>query len=164
MDNSSLKEKFSVPPKIVSSECKIINIEYYRLPIYLSGRYRKLSRNVSQTPWHVGNDDDEDNRIGSTSIEELLIPYFLPNIGSKDYTFISSGREDLDVRMLGLGRPFVIEISNAKNYQFSESQVKDMMENINRSTNLINIRDLQFIDKDSVDQIKENKDSKKKTL
>jgi tRNA pseudouridine synthase 10 len=31
-----------------------------------------------------------------------------------DSKFISSGREDADVRMLGNGRPFVVEILNPK--------------------------------------------------
>lgn len=37
-------------------------------------------------------------------------------------TFTASGREDVDVRMLGSGRPFYIKIENPKQRQFSADQ------------------------------------------
>lgn len=33
---------------------------------------------------------------------------------SSDARFIASGREDLDVRMLGEGRPFAVELRNSR--------------------------------------------------
>jgi len=44
-----------------------------------------------------------------TSIEEELIKYLKDEIIAKDYLFHSGGREDIDVRMLGIGRPFILE-------------------------------------------------------
>lgn len=41
-------------------------------------------------------------------------------------TFSASGREDVDVRMLGAGRPFYIKIDNAKERQFSYEQFRDV--------------------------------------
>ena len=38
----------------------------------------------------------------------------LPIFGSKQAYLHAAGREDIDVRMLGQGRPFVIEFVNPK--------------------------------------------------
>jgi len=38
------------------------------------------------------------------------------------FTLHASGREDLDVRMLGTGRPFIIELKNCKkSLEFDDS-------------------------------------------
>lgn len=41
-------------------------------------------------------------------------------------TFTASGREDVDVRMLGMGRPFYIKIENPKERQFSSEQLLEV--------------------------------------
>ena len=38
----------------------------------------------------------------------------MPALNSDGCTFVSAGREDIDVRMMGGGRPFVLEISNQR--------------------------------------------------
>ena len=38
----------------------------------------------------------------------------MPKIIASDYKFSSGGREDIDVRMLGKGRPFVLKLINPK--------------------------------------------------
>jgi tRNA pseudouridine synthase 10 len=44
-------------------------------------------------------------------LEKVLLPVFAADGGS----FVPAGREDIDVRMLGTGRPFVYEVHNARN-------------------------------------------------
>lgn len=41
-----------------------------------------------------------------------------------DTRFASSGREDVDVRMLGTGRPFVIEFVNPRTNRLCQETVK----------------------------------------
>ena len=78
--------------------------------ILLSGRYIKLSREMSQTPWAM---DGKSMREGSVQchiankIKEVVF-------GSSEAILHSAGREDIDVRMLGRGRPFIIELVNPK--------------------------------------------------
>ena len=56
------------------------------------------------------------------------MPYYQP----KDYKFHTGGREDIDVRMLGNGRPFVLEILDPKkSYSVSEDKLKEMEAIIN---------------------------------
>ncbi|CAH8557946.1 unnamed protein product [Heterobilharzia americana] len=76
------------------------------VPLYLAGRYVKLSRRLPQTPWIIGL-----QRKLDSSVEELITHSILPKFGSNTQScFVTAGREDVDVRCLGLGRPFVIEI------------------------------------------------------
>lgn len=68
--------------------------------VYLLGRYIKFSRRISQSKW--GFSDGDKNKITvDTSIEEILINSFKELINFEKFTFSSSGREDVDVRMLG---------------------------------------------------------------
>ena len=45
---------------------------------------------------------------------------------STDYLFHSSGREDVDVRMLGNSRPFLLEIKNSKIEKLNKIQLDAM--------------------------------------
>ncbi|GJQ14361.1 hypothetical protein GpartN1_g6152.t1 [Galdieria partita] len=78
-------------------------------PIYVQGRYVKLSRKLSQSPWIVDN-----IRLAPDSIEECLYDYLLREMGARECRFTAGGREDVDVRMLGSGRPFIIELLDSK--------------------------------------------------
>jgi len=48
------------------------------------------------------------------SIEEFISPEFIEASKATDSKFHGAGREDIDVRMLGTGRPFIIELKNPK--------------------------------------------------
>jgi len=65
-------------------------------PILLYGRYCKYSRECSQTPWNVDN-----KTTLNGSVEEFLSKNTAPYFGSKAGILHGSGREDIDVRMLG---------------------------------------------------------------
>ncbi|KAF4707779.1 putative tRNA pseudouridine synthase Pus10 [Perkinsus olseni] len=82
--------------------------------IYLFGRYRKFSRKISQTPWLVHDGAKPRSRC-ETSASEIALKPICEALGA-DWTrcsFCSAGREDVDVRMLGNGRPFAVEIPDA---------------------------------------------------
>ncbi|KAL0535238.1 hypothetical protein IC582_020758 [Cucumis melo] len=57
-------------------------------------------------------------RIGEASVEEILGNNILPFCGGDSYKFHAAGREDVDVRMLASGRPFLLEIQNARLFPF----------------------------------------------
>lgn len=86
-------------------------LEIKRSAVYLWGKYCKYQRGLSQSPWYI-----EGHREGSASVEELIAEPFATATGSDlscqaaSYKFHSAGREDIDVRMLGAGRPFVVEL------------------------------------------------------
>jgi tRNA pseudouridine synthase 10 len=57
-------------------------------------------------------------RMGEASVEEIIGNAILPYLRGDRYKFHAAGREagreDIDVRMLGSGRPFLAEVLNAR--------------------------------------------------
>ena len=90
-------------------------------PIFIEGRYKKLVRNIPQTKWPCrkckGKGCEECNGTGKQyqeSVEELISKIILKQTRGYEAKFHGAGREDIDVRMLGTGRPFVLEIKEPK--------------------------------------------------
>lgn len=90
-------------------------------PLFMEGRYRKLLRGIPQTRWPCrkcrGKGCERCNFTGKMypeSVEELIAEKVLTASNGKESRFHGAGREDLDVRMLGGGRPFVLEIKEPK--------------------------------------------------
>ncbi|KAI3797300.1 hypothetical protein L1987_32556 [Smallanthus sonchifolius] len=116
-----------------------MTLTFSTAPVYIGGRYLKLSRNVSQTRWII-----DDERKGDASVEELIGENILPTCNGDGYKFHAAGREDIDVRMLGSGRPFLIEIQNARHLP-SEASIKEMEKLINSlESNLIRVKHLKI--------------------
>ena len=86
-------------------------------PVYFYSRYRKLSREIPQTRWPCrvcgGRGCPRCGGTGkmyATSVEEVVAAPLLAALGGEGHALHGLGREDIDARMLGHGRPFVIEI------------------------------------------------------
>ena len=80
-----------------------------RNPTFLEGHYIKLQRGLTQSPWFI-----DGKRRGNSSVQEMLCEHVVAHFNCRSlYKFHSAGREDMDVRMLGKGRPFVIELIDA---------------------------------------------------
>ena len=47
-----------------------------------------------------------------TSVEEIVAEKVMETSEGQEHSFHGMGREDIDARMLGNGRPFVLEIKN----------------------------------------------------
>src|SRR5207245_9940 len=80
-------------------------------PLYLRGRYRKLSRGVPQTRWPCrrcrGKGCDRCRGTGKmypTSVEEVIAAEIMRESGGTGHALHGMGREDVDARMLGRGR------------------------------------------------------------
>lgn len=134
-------------------------------PIYIYGRYKKLSRGIPQTRWPCnqchGKGCDKCGGTGKmyqTSVEELAGGVALDMTGGKDHRFHGMGREDIDALMLGNGRPFVLEIKEPK-LRFVE--LASLEEKVNKSTKDIEISGLRWSNNNEVIQIKEARPYKK---
>lgn len=73
------------------------------------GTYWKLGRRISQVPW-IRKDG---SRKYPLSIEDIL-QVAAPVARAERAVFHGGGREDVDVRTLGSGRPFVLELHRAR--------------------------------------------------
>ena len=94
---------------------------------FVYGRYRKLERDIPQTEWPC-RECDGSGRQGSQpcdhcggsgylyerSVEGLTAPLVEDVMDGVDATFHGAGREDVDARMLGTGRPFVVEVNEPR--------------------------------------------------
>ena len=90
---------------------------------FVYGRYCKLERDIPQTEWPCRECHGSGRRRGEPcdhcdgegylypeSVEQLTAPVVEEAMDGTDATFHGAGREDVDAKMLGTGRPFVIEI------------------------------------------------------
>lgn len=86
-------------------------------PVYFKGRYMKYERGIPQTHWDCrvchGKGCERCNYTGkmyADSVEELIGGPAIEIFDAKNAVLHGSGREDIDARMLGTGRPFVMEM------------------------------------------------------
>jgi tRNA pseudouridine synthase 10 len=96
-------------------------VELTVLPIYFEGRYRKLDRTLPQTRWPCRRCRGRGcvacggtGKTYSTSVEEVIAAPFVRASRAEGSRFHGMGREDIDARMLGRGRPFVLELLRPK--------------------------------------------------
>lgn len=102
-----------------------LSVDYGTVFIY--GRYWKYARDVPQSAWTISahqevnsheapssNGDDEPTqqvlRVGRTSITEIIETAVTRLTQARSVLLHGCGREDIDVRCLGNGRPFVLQI------------------------------------------------------
>ena len=84
--------------------------------MFVFGHYLKLSRGHCQSRWHChlcgGKGCGSCKGTGSNypSVEEELGRPLAKAFGAGGFTLHASGREDVDVRALGTGRPFVMTL------------------------------------------------------
>ncbi|KAJ6829124.1 putative tRNA pseudouridine synthase Pus10 [Iris pallida] len=139
LQDHAFGESFEVPPHKVQKPCQLA-ITCSRMPIYIGGRYLKFSRKVSQSRWII-----DDERMGESSVEEIVGSNALSVCKGDNYKFHAAGREDIDVRMLGSGRPFLIEVSNARCIP-SLVEVQRIAETINNSSEkYVRVRNLKVV-------------------
>ena len=117
----------------VTSHGELSKISYASAPLYLAGRYNKYSRNISQTPWSL-----EGEEVKLESVEKIISDPVMRKFSPSDIRFTASGREDIDVRMLGTGRPFLLELLNPKRTSQSKEKCKQIEEEL-RGNRFVNI-------------------------
>jgi tRNA pseudouridine synthase 10 len=104
---------------LVDPEFNSVDVQVRSVFIY--GRYRKLARGIPQTRWPCrkcrGKGCDACNGTGQqyeTSVEQLVAGPFMEVLEGREHALHGAGREDIDARMLGEGRPFVLEVRDPK--------------------------------------------------
>ena len=150
-----VKEGFFLSP--ITSPCNH-TVELLHRSIFVAGRYNKYSRTLPQTPWFV-----DGVRKAETSVQELLSPRIIKAFRATDARFSSSGREDVDVLMLGKGRPFLLELINPKDVSVDSEVLQKIEDDINGETKLIAVRQLKRVGKESSNILKQGEKEKVKT-
>ncbi|MHA2370281.1 MAG: tRNA pseudouridine(54/55) synthase Pus10 [Candidatus Hodarchaeales archaeon] len=130
-------------------------------PIFLMGRYKKLIRGIPQAKWDcrvcggAGGDCPHCKGTGKlyeTSVAELVFQPLIELFKSSEAKFHGSGREDIDARMLGTGRPFVVEMKEPKtrDVDLAEAEAK-----VNEyASGKVEVSLTEFVHRDKVREIK----------
>ena len=107
-------------------------------PLYIEGKYNKYKRGIPQTKWPCtkckGRGCEECNFTGKQypeSVEELISEHFLKLTKGREAKFHGAGREDIDVLMLGSGRPFVLEIKEPRIRNLDLAEIEEKINEIN---------------------------------
>ena len=107
-------------------------------PLYIEGKYNKFKRGIPQTKWPCtkckGRGCEACNGTGKQypeSVEELISEHFLRLTKGREAKFHGAGREDIDVLMLGSGRPFVLEIKEPKIRNLDLAKIEEEINKVN---------------------------------
>jgi len=134
--------------------------------LFISGRYRKIARGISQSKWFCpecrGKGCDKCGWTGKAypeSVEELVADPTLGRTECEEASFHGAGREDVDARMLGRGRPFIIQIKKPHKRRIDLSELAQAINE--EAKGKIEVRNLKFADKTMIRRLKRIETSQK---
>ena len=139
--------------------------------IWLESRYRKLQRGLSQTVLHCpkcrGRRRRRENcktcggfgRLTRYSVEECIGRCAVPLFKAKEGRFHGAGREDVDVLMLGEGRPFVFEVRKPRRVDVDLEQLRADI--ARRSDGAVELGPIQLVERERVVFWKEGRFAKR---
>ncbi|MGA0058611.1 MAG: tRNA pseudouridine(54/55) synthase Pus10 [Planctomycetota bacterium] len=135
--------------------------------LFFESRYRKLVRDLPQTIFwcptckgsrkhRVGCETCEGlGKLSEDSVQELVARRILPAFRARRGKFHGAGREDIDVRMLGRGRPFVFEIEGPR---YREADLEDVGRRIqDQEAGRIEIEPFRPVGRERVAALKEGR-------
>lgn len=138
--------------------------------VFVEGRYRKLVRDLPQTVFFCPECKGHPRRrskcarcegfgkLTRESVQELIGWVVGAAFKTRKNKFHGAGREDVDVRMLGGGRPFVMELVNPKVHDVDLAAVEAEINR--RNPGKLEVVGLHWTEKDRVRVIKETPHAK----
>ena len=158
LPNIQREVEFRNPQVVACVDTQFADVTLDISPVFIQGRYNKLSREIPQTIWPCtvcrGKGCQRCKGIGkmySTSVQEIIGDIALEMSGGKEHFFHGMGREDIDALMLGKGRPFVLEISSPRKRHID----LDELENRANISDLAKFNSLMFVTRETVQRTKE---------
>lgn len=133
-----------------------------RVRLFLEGRYRKLVRDLPQTiffcPTCKGRRGGCEacggfGKLTRDSVQELIARKVLRAYRSRKGKFHGAGREDVDVRMLGPGRPFIFEVLDPREFSVDVAALESEINQANRER--IEVLGLRLSERSRVALLKE---------
>lgn len=149
--------EFKNPQCVACIDVRFADVSLDLSPIFIKGRYNKLSREIPQTIWpcrvchgkgcpRCGNT----GKMYQTSVQEIIGDIALEMCQGNEHFFHGMGREDIDALCLGEGRPFVLEISQPKRRDIDLDEL-EMKANMSE---LAQYHGLQFTERAEVQRTK----------
>ncbi|KAI9326714.1 hypothetical protein BDR26DRAFT_843438 [Obelidium mucronatum] len=148
-----------LPLRELQSPCVMREFRFLHSSIWLAGRYNKYQRTISNSRMEVNG-----IRLAPESVQELIGAHVDAFFHSDTHRFSSSGREDVDVLMLGTGRPFFFEVVNPRILDATKQEIIELEKKVNEScAGKVHIRYLQIVSKSDTRHLKDSAATKKKS-
>ena len=139
--------EFKNPQCVACIDTRFADVKLDLSPVFIKGRYNKLSREIPQTIWPCrvcrGKGCPRCHGTGKmyqTSVQEIIGDIALKMCDGQEHFFHGMGREDIDALCLGEGRPFVLEISQPRRRDID----LDELERLANKSELAQYHYLQF--------------------
>ncbi len=149
--------EFKTPEIVALVDTRFGEVTTDIAPIFIAGRYNKFSREIPQTKWPCRECHGKGcphcfgkGKMYETSVQEIIGDIALEMTGGQEHFFHGMGREDIDGRMLGDGRPFVLEISQPKVRNID----LDELESRSSTGELAAFNSLHFVQREAVERYK----------
>ena len=149
--------EFKKPQVVACVDTRFADVTLDIAPLFIAGRYTKYSREIPQTKWPCrmchGKGCDYchgKGKLYETSVQEIIGDIALEMTGGEEHFFHGMGREDIDARMLGDGRPFVLEISKP---MVRRIDLQELEERANQGE-LAGYNSLHFVEREAVERYK----------
>jgi len=138
--------------------------------VFVEGRYRKLTRDLPQTVFYCPQCKGHPRRrkkcehcegfgkLTRDSVQELVSWVIGAAVKTRKNKFHGAGREDINVRMLGRGRPFVLELIDPKELSVDLAALEAEINR--RNEGRLEIEGLHWSDKARVRVLKEMQNAK----
>ena len=124
--------EFTNPDMVYLVDTRFDRVEPSVTPLFVYGRYRKFSREIPQTRWPCRDCRgkgcprcDGKGVMYEKSVQDLTGPIVMRHAQGEEDFFHGMGREDIDARMLGNGRPFVVEVRKPRRRTLDLAKVQD---------------------------------------
>jgi len=151
--------EFATPDVVALVDTRFCHVELDVSPLFVYGRYRKLSREIPQTRWPCNRCRGKGcpkcggtGKMYQTSVQEIIGDPILRDAAGVDHFFHGMGREDIDARMLGNGRPFVLEVREPKKRRIDLLALQSEINEYGRER--VEVEGMRFSSREEVRQIK----------
>lgn len=147
------------PEILILFDLETFSCEIHIKPVFIYGRYIKRVRDISQTRWicgycgGIGCERCEFTGKKYLSVEELIAIPAIKLFKARDAKLHGAGREDVDARMLGNGRPFVLEIIEPERREIDLERVEREINDYCRGK--VVVKDMEYTDAKRVREVKQ---------
>lgn len=152
--------EFGHPDVVAVIETAFDVIELQVNSLFIRGRYRKLARGIPQTRWPcrkcLGKGCDYcggKGKMYETSVEEVIAAKVMEQSGGSGHALHGLGREDIDARMLGRGRPFIVEVMNPRKRKVDLNVIEAAV----NASGTVEVLGLRFSNREEIVKLKDER-------
>ena len=163
---SGLEPDFKAPDITFVIDTRFNTVELNIKSLFIYGRYQKFERGIPQTKWPCRRCRgrgcpycENTGKMYQTSVEELAGAPVLRAAQGTGHSFHGMGREDIDARMLGSGRPFILEIANPRVRTMDLASLENEINTVNAGK--IGVDRLKWTETQEVERIKASRANKR---